>query len=914
MEADKPKICRSNLIYSLRTRLMLSSFLLILLPMILVAWPVLYLVQEHLRDDANGQLQSDLSAASLYFQGEVEKVRSAVLASSQDNVVKTTLRLGITGQLQKQLVKLARQRGLDFLIIVGVDGKVQLSYLAQPEIYAGTTRVDLSDHPLLSFAAKRQSRACTLLEESSFVLHLLEHRGKEIDFRPIVVIEAVSPIILRKQFLGTIFGGVMATDNLALLDEIETIAGDSQVELVAADRMAAGADIIDQETGKRQVYFSVKLDYANHVSPGVDQPIRTPFSNIQVVYDYLPLAIPGQEPEIALVVERPLADFLEVLKRISVVLLSVFAAAMVIALIAAAVMSRFIARPLQTVVASMRKMHQENGFDPLPCDRNDEIGELIAGYNEMALALETRIRELGEEINYREEAEIKLAMESERLRVTLQSMDDAVVATDTDENIVLMNRIAEQWTGCSLKEAVGCPVKDILKLTGSDGTFLVDSLRYLSRKEFASQPSLDLQMIDVSGEQKIVTLSGSQLINRNGEIVGSVLVLRDVTEKRRMDAEITRGQKLESVGVLAGGIAHDFNNLLTAILGNLSLASLASSEEAPYYKNIKDAEKASLRARELTQQLLTFSQGGSPVKGNVDLKELVRESAEFVVRGSNVQLRFSMDEDLWMVTVDRGQIGQVVDNLVINAMQAMPDGGCIDIRLSNCIPDRNTLLPLGSSRYVKIVVKDYGTGIPRHRLNHIFDPYFTTKETGTGLGLAICFSIISKHGGHITVDSEPGTGSRFSVYLPAESSRNSTAGETGKMSLSAVSAAGQRILVMDDEELVCSVVTGILEHFGFKADIAGDGAKALEMYRQAMEEGKPYSLIIMDLTIPGGMGGQEAIKRLLQLDPSAKAIVSSGYSSHEVMANFADYGFAGVVVKPFKIDDLGRVLQEVLGS
>ncbi len=914
MAKDKPYISGSHLIYSLRTRLMLSSFILILVPLALAGWLIFYLIQDHLREDAAAQLQSNLAAVSLYFNNQVERTHSAVLAAARDNVVKTTLRLGITGQLKKHLAELRRQNGLDFLFIIAPDGHVPLAYLNEEISRASIGAVDFSEHPVFSAVNNRQGVACTVLEESSFLLQLLEIQGKGIDFRPVVLVESAAMIVLRDTFIGTVFGGFMVTDNDDLIDEIESAVGGSHVEFVAADRMVAGTDNIHPLTGERRTFFPVKLDYTQHVFSGVDHPVRSPEDGVMMVFDYLPLSAPGQEPELALVVGRPLSDFLEVLYKIGKVLFLVFTAAVIVALAGAAVMSGSLARPLQDVVASMRRIRSGGQFIPLECQRDDEIGELISGYNEMALALDNRIRELGEEINYREEAEIKLAMESERLRVTLQSLDDAVVATDTAGDVVLMNRVAEQWTGWQREDGAGRPVKELFKMTGSDGTILVDPLQLLHARQTPPHSSVDLQMMDVQGKQRVVTISGSQLINRDGEILGSVLVLRDVTDRRRIDAEIARGQKLESVGVLAGGIAHDFNNLLTAILGNLSLARMVSSPESPHYKNIEDAEKASLRARELTQQLLTFSRGGSPVKGNVDLKELVRDSAEFVVRGANVQLRFAMDEDLWLVTVDRGQIGQVIDNLVINAMQAMPKGGFIDISLSNFLAGESRLLPLKESHYVQLVVQDHGAGIHDEHLGQIFDPYFTTKKEGNGLGLSICFSIIRKHGGYVTVDSKPGEGSRFSVYLPAISGEVFAKKEPESVVVNPRSGGGKRILVMDDDELVCSVVASILEHFGYDADFAADGAEALAMYGRARDQDRKYDLVIMDLTIPAGMGGVEAIKRLLELDPTAQAIVSSGYSSHEVMANYTEYGFVGVVVKPFKIDDLGRILQETLGG
>ena len=915
MTAAEQHRFRPKLIYSLRLRLMVMSFILILLPMGLAAWSVLFIVQQHLNRDASRQLQSGISAASLYYQAQVEKTRSAVQAVALDNMVKTTLRLNISGQLQKHLDELARRHGLDVLLIVDPAGRVRISSFSRGRFGRDLAEVDFSEHPLIAEVGRRGTTAGSLLEENAFLLDLLERKGKDIDFKPVVLMEAAARITLRDTLLGTVLGGVMVTDNLDLIDGIESAAGIDRVEIVAADRMVVGSDIINQENGNRQVLFPIHLDYVKHASPGLKDVINHPVTGEKMVYEYLPLSMPGRDPEVALVAQRPLKDLLDVLTSLRLALLSVFAVAVLVALGAAMIMSRSIARPLHKIVQSMGDMRRGQKVEPLSCTRDDEIGDLVSGYNEMALALETRIQELGMEIRSREQAEKDLAAESERLRATLQSMDDAVLAADTRGRVVLMNRGAELLLGRPRGEVVGQGLDSVLSMytLGQTGKML-DPLHWLSDGQQSRHSSMDVRLRAEDGDDRIVTVSGSRLVDNNNEVLGAVLVIRDVTGQRRMEEELARGQKLESVGVLAGGIAHDFNNLLTAIMGNLSLARLVSSPDDEHYQNIEDAEKASLRARELTQQLLTFSRGGSPVKGSVNIEELVRESAEFVVRGSNVRLRCSADEDLLPVHGDRGQIGQVIDNLVINAMQAMPGGGFVDISITNYLPAADSLLPLVRQQYVRIVVQDSGSGISKEDLARIFDPYFTTKEVGNGLGLAICFSIINKHGGHITAESEPGRGSIFYVYLPAVDSDEVCDVQDTAVAKAVTSESARKILVMDDEEIVCSIVRKILTYLGCEVDTALNGEEALALYGQAMEEGSGYDAVIMDLTVPGGMGGQEAVARLLEMDPQARAIVSSGYSRHQVMANYAQYGFAGVVVKPFRIDDLSQVLNEVLGE
>ncbi len=388
-------------------------------------------------------------------------------------------------------------------------------------------------------------------------------------------------------------------------------------------------------------------------------------------------------------------------------------------------------------------------------------------------------------------------------------------------------------------------------------------------------------------------------------------VARDISERKRLDEERLRTQKLESIGVLAGGIAHDFNNLLTGILGNLSLAMADLPGTGVVAERLAETEKATLRARDLTQQLLTFAKGGTPIKTEASLAELIQDAAGFAVRGTKVVCEYDWGENLWLAEMDKGQVGQVLQNLVINAVHAMPMGGTVRLAARNRMvtPDE---LPLAPGKYVQITVRDQGQGIPPEHLARIFDPYFTTKQSGSGLGLAVVYSIIANHAGHITVESELGKGTTFSIYLPS----------TGKAPLAekpaeamAPLAKGQgKILVMDDEDLIRNVSTAMLRQLGYEPHTAEDGEEAITLYLQAQKEGQPFDLVIMDLTVPGGMGGKEAIAHLRQLDPLVKTVVSSGYANDPIMANFSEYGFCGVAPKPFSLRDLSELLQKILNS
>ncbi|HDP81147.1 MAG TPA: response regulator [Spirochaetes bacterium] len=382
----------------------------------------------------------------------------------------------------------------------------------------------------------------------------------------------------------------------------------------------------------------------------------------------------------------------------------------------------------------------------------------------------------------------------------------------------------------------------------------------------------------------------------------------EIRERKRAEEELLKAGKLESLGVFAGGIAHDFNNILTAIIGNISMAAKMKPGNENYLATLMEAEKASLRARELTGQLLTFARGGAPIKKLTSLKSIITDTAAFALSGSTVVVNHEIDENLWNAEVDPGQISQVIHNLVINAVQAMPGGGAITLKAANHVSAPSPLSGPDQKSYVLITVSDTGPGIDVEHLGKIFAPYFTTKPEGTGLGLAIAYSVIKKHGGHIEVRSNPGSGTTFVIYLPA-SARTAHRPDTERKS-PAVSAG--RVLVMDDDERVLHITRMMLEHMGVESAEARNGDQAITMYREAMEAGAPFDILIMDLTIAGGMGGKEAVAKILAIDPGAKAIVSSGYSNDPIMADYRDFGFIDVLAKPFTYDDLRAALSRVM--
>jgi len=387
-------------------------------------------------------------------------------------------------------------------------------------------------------------------------------------------------------------------------------------------------------------------------------------------------------------------------------------------------------------------------------------------------------------------------------------------------------------------------------------------------------------------------------------------ISRDISDRKSMEREMIKGQKLESIGVLAGGIAHDFNNLLTAIAGYVSLAQAQVSPEGGVGRYLAEAGKATFRARDLTHQLLTFSRGGTPVKKTIAVSELVRDSVGLALTGSNVRCDIDLAPDLWHVDVDDGQIGQVMNNLLINACQAMPDGGVIEVSSRNGTLGVNERPPLKEGRYVILSVKDQGIGIPGEHLPKIFDPYFTTKQKGNGLGLATSYAIVRKHEGSIFVESKLGVGTTFHIYLPASGNKNAR-----RIGSEVRAQEGEgRVLVMDDVEAIRDVATSMLQSLGYTTADASDGVEALGLYREAMGTGTPFDAVILDLTVPGGMGGQETVRNLLRMDPTAKVIVSSGFSNDGIMADYKVHGFSGVVPKPYNLKQLGDAVGNLLSN
>ncbi len=505
-----------------------------------------------------------------------------------------------------------------------------------------------------------------------------------------------------------------------------------------------------------------------------------------------------------------------------------------------------------------------------------------------------------------------LETERNRLRVTLESIVEGVIATDARGRVTLVNPAAEALTGWCEEEAVGRPVEEVFRIRAEEpGSRIPNPVE----RVFATGEGVVLGgavLVARDGTERIIADSAAPIRGPDGRILGAVLVFRDVTEERRREQERSRAQHLESLGILAGGIAHDFNNLLMGISANLEAARRGLPVSHPAYGHLARAEAACFRATQLTRQLLTFARGGEPSRTRFRLNDHLEEWASFPLRGSNVKLHLELPPDLWPLDADPGQVEQVITNLVLNARQAMPGGGTVRVAAENreIGPGDAKLQP---GRYVVIKVVDSGHGIPREHLPRIFDPYFSTKQTGSGLGLATVHSIVRRHGGVIQVESALGRGSTFRVFLPAAEAGAGAPPQEGDREREGEGRA-LRILVMDDEEMIRDVVVGALESMGHEAAEAADGAEAVEAYRRAMAGGRRFDLVILDLTVPAGMGGKETVEALREIDPQVKAIACSGYAADPVLAHPERYGFAAAIAKPYRLAELARVIEQVLAA
>jgi PAS domain S-box-containing protein len=521
-------------------------------------------------------------------------------------------------------------------------------------------------------------------------------------------------------------------------------------------------------------------------------------------------------------------------------------------------------------------------------------------------------KKLKQEIEERKKVEEAIQLSKKEWVSTFDAMSDWVSLIDLKYRVLRSNRVGEKFLDLPIEEMIGQICCELVHGTQEP----IPECPMQKMLQTHQRETTDLYMQD---RKRWLRISVDPIMDEGGNVVRAVHIVRDITEFKKIEEERLKIMKLESIGIIAGGIAHDFNNLLSIIMGNIELAKDDIKPEVGIYKFLIETEKASFQAKKLTKQLITFSKGGTPFKKIGSIGELVIDTTNLSILGSKIKCDFIIPHDLWLVDFDEGQMKHAINNMIVNAVESMPDGGLIDLRAENIEISPETLersLPLPERKYVKISIRDQGDGIPEEHLSMIFDPYFSTKEMGIqkgmGLGLATTYSIINRHDGHIAVESEVRVGTTFTLYLPAHEKdiKELEPIPTPKPAKPAIHTG--RILLMDDEEMIRNLSRQMLSRFGYDAVLAKDGGEAIELYKKAIDSGNPFEVVILDLTVKGGMGGKDAVKKILEIDSQAKTIVSSGYSNDPVMTNHRGYGFIGALPKPYTMKDLSDALDKII--
>jgi len=499
------------------------------------------------------------------------------------------------------------------------------------------------------------------------------------------------------------------------------------------------------------------------------------------------------------------------------------------------------------------------------------------------------------------------ALPAEQLAALLAEIHEGVLLTDANGQVILLNAKAEQLLGRASAQCLNQNASEIFQLvhreSGQPGESPIDkALTTGDSTTLSTEFALDLG----APRPMPVAYSTRAMIDAAGKPTGVVVVFRNPDEMSLTPEELVRSNRFESLGQLAGGIAHDFNNLLTTILGGVSMA-----KDVRDSSGLENSERACLAAKGLSKQLLTFAKGGTAVRQVAKPADILKDAVRLAAAGSTVKIELNVNPETATICVDRAQILQVFQNLIINAIQAMATGqGNIWITAANVQLHEGEIAPLPAGTYVAVEVRDNGSGIKPEHLEKIFHPFFTTKKTGTGLGLATVLSIVKRHGGQMGIASEVGVGTAFTVYLPQADKPE----EIEARRPASLRFGTGRVLFMDDDENICSLTGGMLESLGYKYDIARHGEEAVQFYKRYLNIGRPYDAVIMDLTIIGGMGGEQTFKLLRELDPEVRAIIASGYDNDDMARQFLDMGFCGYLTKPYRVGDLGKIIRTVLGK
>ncbi|WP_052507398.1 PAS domain-containing hybrid sensor histidine kinase/response regulator [Desulfonatronovibrio magnus] len=503
-----------------------------------------------------------------------------------------------------------------------------------------------------------------------------------------------------------------------------------------------------------------------------------------------------------------------------------------------------------------------------------------------------------------EEARQEIEIQRAFFRQLFDNSPKAIVMEDELFCVADVNKAFVSLFGYTIQEVVGTDINSFItpdhlseEVTGiKQQAYKGITQNMQTRRTTSSGQTIDVDILCIP-------------VTFGGRFNGLFSIFTDITQKLQIEINMSRQQKLESIALLAGGLAHDFNNILSVILANTSLSKIHAAHNKPLKESLNRIENASSRAKDLTMQLLTFAKGGEPVKKTIDLRKVLQETVKFALSGSSTRVVFHIDDDLMPIYADEGQISQVVQNLTINASQAMPEKGLLNIFAGNMALGKENDFNLASGKYVYIKFKDTGPGITAEDLTRIFDPYFTTKKKGSGLGLAITYSIIRKHQGHIHVSSTPGEGAEFFILIEASDSL-----PEDSASYCPLKKVQARVMIMDDESDILEVTSEYLEAMGYEVVTARDGHQAMRKFEQYLSNRAPIDILVTDLTIPGGMGGRELSEKLLGNHPTLPIIVTSGYAHDEAMADYSKFGFAARIIKPFSIEELDHLIRQCLAA
>ena len=497
------------------------------------------------------------------------------------------------------------------------------------------------------------------------------------------------------------------------------------------------------------------------------------------------------------------------------------------------------------------------------------------------------------------------------MELLLDNISDGVFFLDSNGNIIFMNKIAQNLTEWALKSAQNKYFSDVFKIKKSRTDFETydrfTEVLQTKKPLFCTKP---LILITQSEKEIEVLCNFIPVFVESNEFLGSLIIAQDFSEKRSYENALQNALRLNSLGQLSSGIAHDFNNILTTILGNISLAKLDLNENSEIFNLLNEAEEGIDKARVMTQQLLTFASENKTEKENLEVSELLKNFVSFTLSGSNVNCTFNFPKDIMNIQGNRSQLGQVIHNIIVHAVQSMPVGGNIKISAKNInIPKKNDY-ELEQGNYIILKIKDNGIGMSESDLSHVFDPFYMNNMTGKDMGLAVVKDIINQHNGTILIDSIVGEGTTFTIYLPAIFLDSSLIKEkTGE-----IQRKHAKVLVMDDEDIIRRVLSKMLAQLGYEAYVVNEGTSAIKKYEEFLENNDRFDVVILDLTIRGGMGGKETMEHLLKIDPKARVLASSGYTTDNIITNYESYGFAGALIKPYRVNELDKILLDVLNK